>query len=161
VCVPSLAQVVELLGNFPKATAFVELKRASLQKFGKEEVLRAVSVLLKPVAAQVVLISFDLPAVNYAKQQLGMTIGWVLSEYNSLSMLKAEATLPHYLFCDQLKLPADASRLWRGPWQWAIYEITTRVQASQQQARGAQLIETMQVRHMLRELRALRTQPRT
>lgn len=161
VCIPSLAQVVELLGNFPKATAFVEVKRASLQKFGMEQVLRSICTVLKPVAAQVVLISFDLPAVNYAKQQIGLNIGWVLPEYNSLSMLKAEATLPNYLFCDQLKLPADAARLWRGPWQWAIYEITTRAQAGQLQARGAQLIETMQVRHMLRELRALRAQPRT
>ncbi len=158
VCIPSLAQTVELLGNFPKATAFVELKRASLQRSGMERMVRAVCAILKPVAAQVVLISFDLPAIHHIRQNSGLQVGWVLPEYNSLSMLKAEATLPHYLFCDHLKLPADASRLWRGPWQWAIYEVTTRVQALQLQARGAQLIETMQVRHMLRELRTLRAQ---
>ena len=62
VCIPSLAQVVELLGNFPRATAFVELKRASLQKFGMEQMVRSVCALLKPVATQVVLISFDLHA---------------------------------------------------------------------------------------------------
>lgn len=156
VCIPSLAQVVELLGNFPKATAFVELKRASLQKFGMEHMVRSVCALLKPIAAQVVLISFDLPAIHHAKQYTGLNVGWVLPEYNSLSLLKAEATRPDYLFCDQLKLPADTSRLSRGPWQWAIYEVTTRAQASQLQARGVQLLETMQVRRMLRELRTLR-----
>lgn len=157
VCIPSLTQVVELLGNFPQATAFVELKRASLHKFGMEHVVQTVCDVLQPVATQAVLISFDLPAINYAKQHT-LPVGWVLPEYTNLSALKAEATLPHYLFCDHLKLPADDSRLWRGPWQWAIYEVTSRSLASQLSARGAQLIETMQVRHMLRELRSLRTQ---
>lgn len=158
VCIPSLAQVVELLGNFPQATAFVELKRASLHKFGLQQVIQCVGEILKPVARQVVLISFDLPAVNYAKQHTRMPVGWVLSEYSTLSAIKAEATLPHYLFCDHLKLPAEGARLWRGPWQWAIYEVTTRMLASELAARGAQLVETMQVRHMLRELRSLRPQ---
>jgi glycerophosphoryl diester phosphodiesterase len=154
--IPSLAQVVELLGNFPQATAFVELKRASLQKFGMEQMVRIVCEMLKPVATRVVLISFDLPAINFAKQYTRLAVGWVVPEYNTLSAIKAEATLPHYLFCDQLKLPADTSRLWRGPWQWAIYEVTSRQQVLQLAARGVQFIETMQPRHMLREFRALR-----
>ena len=157
VCIPSLAQVVELLSNFPQATAFVELKRASLRKFGLEQMVQCVCEAVKPVANQVVLISFDLPAISFAKQHTRLPVGWVVPEYTTLSAIKAEATLPHYLFCDQLKLPPDNSRLWRGPWQWAIYEVTTRQQALQLTARGAQLIETMQGRHMLREFRALRT----
>ncbi|MGE0114612.1 MAG: glycerophosphodiester phosphodiesterase family protein [Steroidobacteraceae bacterium] len=152
VCMPSLAQMVELLGNFPQATAFVELKRASLRKFGPEQVVQCVCEILKPVARQVVLISFDLPAINYAKHHTRLPVGWVLPEYNTLSAIKAEATLPDYLFCDRLKLPTDGSRLWRGPWQWAIYEVTSRDQAIQLTARGAQLLESMQVRHMLRAL---------
>ncbi len=157
VCIPSLAQVVELLGNFPQATAFVELKRASLRKFGAETVVQLVCAQLKPVATQVVLISFDLPAINFAKHHTRLPVGWVLPEYNTLSAIKAEATLPNYLFCDHLKLPNDQSRLWRGPWQWAIYEVTDRALANTLTARGAQLIETMQVRHMLREFRAGRS----
>jgi glycerophosphoryl diester phosphodiesterase len=158
VCIPSLAQVVELLGNFPQATAFVELKRASLQKFGMQQMVQHVCETLKPVASQVVLISFDLPAINFAKQNTRLSVGWVVPEYTTLSAIKAEATLPHYLFCDHLKLPNDNSRLWRGPWQWAIYEVTSRTQALQLAARGVQLVETMQPRHMLREFRALRQQ---
>jgi len=154
VCIPSLVQVVELLGNFPQACAFVELKRASLQKFGMQQMVQIVCDALKPIATRVVLISFDLPAINFAKQHTRLAVGWVLPEYNTLSAIKAEATLPHYLFCDEAKLPSDASRLWRGPWQWAIYEVTSRLQALQLAARGAQLVETMQPRHLLRALRA-------
>jgi glycerophosphoryl diester phosphodiesterase len=155
ICIPSLAQVVELLGNFPKATAFVELKRASLRKYATEQMVQRVCEVLKPVAGQVVLISFDLPAISFAKQSTRLPVGWVLPEYNLTSAIKAEATLPNYLFCDQLKLPADGSRLWRGPWQWAIYEVTERASALQLKTRGAQLIETMQVRQMLRALRSV------
>ncbi len=156
VCIPSLAQVVELLTNFPKATVFVELKRASLRKFGTEVMVHQVSEVLRPIASQVVLISFDLPVINYTKQNTRLAVGWVLSEYSILSAIKAEATLPNYLFCDEAKLPTDDSRLWRGPWQWAIYEVTDRARAAQLVTRGAHLIETMQVRRMLRELRSLR-----
>lgn len=158
VCIPSLAQVVELLGAFPQTTAFVELKRASLRKFGAEHVVQRVCEVLKPVAKQVVLISFDLPVINYAKQHTRLPVGWVLSDYTTLSAIKAEATLPNFLFCDQLKLPPDGARLWRGPWQWAIYEVTDRMQAAVLASRGAQFVETMQVRHLLRELRTLHQQ---
>lgn len=156
VCIPSLAQVVELLSAFPNATAFVELKRSSLRKFGHEFMVQRVSELLRPIAAQIVLISFDLPTVNYVQQVSRFPVGWVLAEYSSLSELKAGATVPNYLFCDYLKLPKDQSRLWRGPWHWAIYEVTTRAVAQELMVRGAQLLETMEVRSMLRELRALR-----
>ncbi|MGC3981373.1 MAG: glycerophosphodiester phosphodiesterase family protein [Steroidobacteraceae bacterium] len=159
--IPSLAQVVELLGLFPQAMAFVELKRASLRRFGPEQMVQTVCAALQPIAAQVVLISFDLPALTYARQYARLPtrlpIGWVLTEYNAASAIKAEATAPEYLFCDYLQLPADNSPLWRGPWQWAIYEITTRQQAGNVAKRGAQLIESMQVRHMLSELHALQT----
>lgn len=153
VCIPSLAQIVELLSSFPQATAFVELKRASLLKFGHELMVQRVSEVLKPVAAQVVLISFDLPAIHHAQKTTHYSVGWVLSEYSSLTELKAQATVPNYLFCDRLKLPNDDSRLWRGPWRWAIYEVTTRAVAQQLVSRGAHLIETMEIRRMLRELR--------
>ena len=155
VCIPSLSQVVELLGNFPNAIAFVELKRASLRKFGSEQMVHRVCEILKPVAAQTVLISFDLPVINLIKQHTRLPIGWVLAEYNTLSAIKAEATLPDYLFCDHTKFPPDGARLWRGPWRWVSYEVTSRAETAQLAARGVQLMETMQVRRMLRELRNL------
>ena len=153
ICIPSLTQVVELLAGFPDATAFVELKRASLHKYGNELFITRVCETLKPVAAQTVIISFDLPAIHYVQRSSNYRVGWVLPEYNSLTALKAEATVPQYLFCDHLKLPADGARLWRGPWQWAIYEVTTAELAMKLFDRGAQLIETMEIRSMLRQMR--------
>lgn len=150
---PTLIQVLQLLIRHPQAQAFVELKRASLRKFGHDVVVHRVCELLKPFASQVVIISFDLPALNYVRRQNGYRIGWVLSEYTNVAALKAEAIVPEYLFCDHQLLPAGRARLWRGPWQWAVYEVTELALARELAARDVKLIETMQVRPMLEALR--------
>lgn len=154
--IPTLAQAASLLATYPHATAFVEIKRASLRTFGQEIVVRKICDTLKPIARQCVIISFDLAAVHHVRQVSSFRIGWVLSEYSNLSALKCEALAPDYVFCDHELLTDNSAKLWRGPWRWAIYEVTTRKLAMELAARGAKLIETMAVRDMLRELRALR-----
>jgi glycerophosphoryl diester phosphodiesterase len=154
--IPTLAQAVSLLATYPAATAFIELKRASLRHFGHELVARKVCETLKPIARQSVIISFDLAAVHHVRQVSRYRIGWVLSEYTNLAALKCEALAPDYVFCDHQLLTANASKLWRGPWRWAIYEVTTRKLALELAARGARLIETMAIRDMLREFRGLK-----
>lgn len=148
ITLPSLADVVSLLQSFPNARAFVELKRASLQHFGMEVMVDVVARTLTPIRNQVIIISFDLPAVCRARQVMRVPVGWVLPAYSTPNAIKAEATLPDYLFCDLDKLPGDIRHLWRGPWQWAFYEITQRQQAERLQSLGVTLLETMQVQHM-------------
>jgi glycerophosphoryl diester phosphodiesterase len=155
--IPTLSQAVSLLATYPHATAFVELKRASLRTFGQEIFVRKVCETLKPIARQCVIISFDLAAIHHVRQVSSYRVGWVLSEYSNLSALKCEALAPDYVFCDHQLLSESASKLWRGPWRWAIYEVTSRKLAFDLAARGAKLIETMAVRDMLREFRSLRS----
>lgn len=152
--IPALSELVVLLGQFPQATAFVEIKRASLRRFGTQLVVKQVCAQLQPVASQVVVISFDLEAVLQVRGNYALRIGWVLTDYSSDAKRLAETYSPEFLFCNQDKLPADESPLWRGPWQWALYEISSCEQASQLISRGAQLLETMQVRKLLHELRS-------
>lgn len=154
--IPTLAQAASLLATYPHATAFVELKRASLRTFGHEIVVRKVCETLKPIARQCVIISFDLAAVHHVRQVSSYRIGWVLLDYSNLSALKCEALAPDYVFCDYQLLSEGTSKLWLGPWRWAIYEVTNRKLAMDLAARGAKLIETMAVRAMLREFRSLR-----
>lgn len=155
--IPTLAQAVSVLESHSNATAFVELKRASLRAFGAEAFVHKIIDVLKPVARQCVIISFDLATVHYVRQTTSFRIGWVLPEYTNLAALKCEALAPDYVFCDHQLLTDTGSRLWRGPWRWAIYEVTTPKLAVDLAARGARLIETMAVRSMLRELRSLRS----
>jgi glycerophosphoryl diester phosphodiesterase len=153
--IPRLEQVVELLAAFPTATAFVELKRSSLRQFGHEHVVSRVAEILKPVAAQCVLISFDLAAVHLARSQANLPIGWVLPEVSTLTSIKCEAVAPEYLFCDHELLRASTGRLWRGPWQWVVYEVTSARLALELAARGVEMVETMAVRALQRELSEL------
>jgi glycerophosphoryl diester phosphodiesterase len=151
--IPSLEQVTGLLRSFPEATAFVELKRTSLQAFGHETVVSQVCAALGPVASQCVVISFDLKAVELARKLAQLPIGWVLSEVSALTALQCESARPDYLFCNHERLPQDGTRLWRGLWSWVIYEVTSGSQALELSARGADFVETMQVRSLLHELK--------
>jgi glycerophosphoryl diester phosphodiesterase len=80
-------------------------------------------------------------------------IGWRLSEYANTSALKCEALAPDYLFCDRQLLTEGVSKLWRGPWRWAIYDVRTAKLAAELAARGARYAETSTLRDLLRESR--------
>ncbi|MEZ5498183.1 MAG: glycerophosphodiester phosphodiesterase family protein [Steroidobacteraceae bacterium] len=151
--VPLLSEMIKVLGNYPQAVLFIEIKRASLARFGHDQVVGNILDVIRPYRSQCVLISFDLPAVFRARQQSGVRIGWVLSEYDSHTQLKCEALRPEFLFCDHHKLPGDAAALWRGTWKWVIYEIAELSLAVELARRGADYIETMRVRAMSREIR--------
>ena len=153
--IPTLAQAVTLIASHPTATAFVELKRPSLRAFTSEVVVRKVCEVLKPIARQCVIVSSDLAAIHHVRQVSQYRIGWILPDYSTLSALKCEALAPDYVFCDQDLLTENSSKLWRGPWRWAIYDVTSRKQAVNLAARGAKLIETPEVRKMLREFRGI------
>jgi len=151
--VPTLAQAVSLIATHPTVTAFVEIKRASLRVLGADVVVRKICEVLKPIVRQCVLVSRDLTAVHYARQISSYRIGWLLSEYSSLSALKSEALVPDYLLCDQELLTDSTAQLWRGPWRWVILNVSSREAAVQLARRGARLVATTSYRKMLREFK--------
>jgi glycerophosphoryl diester phosphodiesterase len=154
--IPSLAQAVSLIEAHPAATAFVELKRASLRTFGTELMARKVCEALKPIARQCVIVSFDLAAVHHVRQTSSYRVGWMLTEYSNLSALKCEALAPDYIFCDHQLLTQASAQLWRGPWRWAVYDVVSPRLAMELAARGVRLIQSTAVRTMLREFRGIR-----
>jgi glycerophosphoryl diester phosphodiesterase len=151
--IPLLADVLALLDGRPDVQLFVELKRATLARFGHEQVISRLLPLLREAQSQCVVISFDLAAVLRARQMGGVAIGWVLDRYDAHSRLKFEASQPEYLFCDLEKLPTEGG-LWHGPWQWAIYEVESIAVALALAGRGARYIETMAAHAMSTALRA-------
>lgn len=152
-CIPTLADAARLLDERPEVTLFVEVKRASLAHFGHDQVVPQILEAVRPWRSQVVIISFDLPAVFRARQIGGFRIGWVLPQYDSHTRLKCEALQPEFLFCDEEKIGA-VEPLWRGTWRWVIYEVTTIEQALSLAARGADFVETMAVRELGVAMRA-------
>jgi glycerophosphoryl diester phosphodiesterase len=148
-CPPSLTQVADALAGWEDVTAFVEIKRSSIRRFGREAMLRRVADVLRPVMNRCVLISFDLVSVKILRMMTGARIGWVLTDYDEPSRAEATALAPEFLFANLERLPVNDEPLWPGPWAWAIYEVRDLKTARACQQRGAKYVETMAVRGLL------------
>jgi glycerophosphoryl diester phosphodiesterase len=146
---PSLAQTVDAIAGWQDVTAFVEIKRASMRKVGREMVLRRVAEIVRPILDRCVFISFDLPSVKILRMMTGARIGWVLQDYTEATRQEAEALAPEFLICNLERIPETSERLWPGPWQWAIYEVRDIKTAQRCQALGAAFVETMTVKGLL------------
>ncbi len=142
-CAPRLADVVADLLEWPGVTAFVELKRHSINRFGAAGVLDAVLPVLASVIDRCVIISFEESAIRLARELTGCKIGWALRAWDDEHRAKAHALDPEYLFCNLTRLPPAGQSWWKGRWTWVIYEIVDPDLARNLVARGAGIIETM------------------
>ena len=124
---PRLADIVALLGDWPEARVFVEIKRESAEAHGVDDTVGLVLDVLDPVRAQCVVISFVERAVMSARRLGAPATAWVLNYYDD----------------DSRKLPAGPTPLWDGPWRWGSYEITDVDHALALAARGVRVIESM------------------
>jgi glycerophosphoryl diester phosphodiesterase len=140
---PSLADIVVLLQDWPKAKAFVEIKRESAEAHGVDAAVALVLDVLAPVRERCIVISFVERAVMTARRLGASATGWILNHYDDDSRSLAEAMAPDYLICDYRKLPAAPATLWSGPWRWGSYEIVEVEHALGLVERGVQIIESM------------------
>jgi glycerophosphoryl diester phosphodiesterase len=140
---PSLADIVVLLQDWPKTKAFVEIKRESAEAHGVDATVALVLDVLAPVRERCIVISFVERAVMTARLLGASATGWILNHYDDDSRSLAEAMAPDYLICDYRKLPAAPATLWSGPWHWGSYEIVEVEHALGLVERGVQIIESM------------------
>ncbi|MFO7603174.1 MAG: glycerophosphodiester phosphodiesterase family protein, partial [Gammaproteobacteria bacterium] len=140
----TLQQFCAWLSQRPQVTAFVELKRISLQQFGAERVLHAVVPLLTPLQAQVVLISYDLEVLAEVRRGGQFPIGAVFDDWGQQPQAVLAELKPEFLFCDWQTLPRRGRV--RNPWgQLAVYECTDPAVAQRLSAQGVDLIETFAI----------------
>ena len=137
-----LDELVALLKQWPQVKAFVEIKHASIVAHGQARVIDSVMNVISTVAKQCMLISFDYDALVYTRNHYRIPVGWVLPEWSATSQDRAIELGPEYLFCNHKRLPPEPGRLWRGPWQWAVYTIDNAGEAKAYLDRGIDLIET-------------------
>ena len=147
--VPALAQFADWLARHRDVTAFVEVKRASLRRFGRQAVLERIAAELQRVQHQCVYISFDLPSVRLLRAMTGVRVGWVVEAYDADTERLARETVPDFLFGNVERIPGTVATLWEGPWQWALYEVRDLDTARACARLGADFVETMTVRDML------------
>jgi glycerophosphoryl diester phosphodiesterase len=148
VFLPSLADAVAVVARWPETGVFVEIKRHSLEHFGHDAVVDAVTSVLAPIGDRAVPISFDPICLDRIRTRRGGRIGWVLRQWDENSRALAESLAPQFLFCNQERIP-PAAELWPGPWDWAIYEIADGAQLRHWRGRGCRLFETMRVADLI------------
>lgn len=149
----SLADLAAAIARWGSVTVFVEIKRASLRRFGHDLVVRRVAEVLQPVLARCVWISFDRECVERLRRDTGARIGWVLERYDQAAHAAAQSLAPDFLFGDVEEWPAGRP-LWPGRWDWAIYEVRDVATARRCGELGAAYVETMAVRAMIEAYRS-------
>jgi glycerophosphoryl diester phosphodiesterase len=143
--IPSLTTALRLLEGRPEITVFVVLGRASVARFGHDQVISQVVRALRPFRSRCVLVAKDLATIHTARTRAEYPVGWVIPAYDSHTQLKNEAFKPEYVFCDRELLPARTP-LWRGPWRWAISHVSDLNTALELANRGADFVVTRNVR---------------
>lgn len=147
---PTLAEMLALLEGWPHATAYVELKRASMRRFGREAVVGPVLELLNAHRGDAVALSFDAEMAAQARRRGARRIGLVIKPWDETNREAVHKLAPEFVFVDAGIVPAGERPFWRGSWQWVVYDVNDPALALDLRARGADLIETdrfLQFRH--------------
>ncbi len=151
--VPLLTQVVDLLKKHPKATAFIEIKNASLDHWGLDFVMDTLAQTLKPCASQCIITAFSYEALQKIKRDGLYRTGWVLAHFNERNHQLAKQLKPDYIICNYKKIPDKylvSSTIWQDCGTWMLYDITDPELALKWAERGIDLIETRDVGSMLK-----------
>ncbi len=150
--------IVELLRKHARVSAFVEIKRASLEVFGIDAVLEIVNRTIEPIRAQCTLISFSLPALVHARRTYALPLGAVFDRWDERHAPEMAEIAPEFLFCDLDGLPATGS-LRESSRRTVIYEVADPKIALALAERGVDMVETFDILGMLAAFRRLEANP--
>lgn len=149
------------LKQHPDVNAFVEIKAESLERFGTplflDEVYRR--IVEEGVDQQCIIISFVVDVIEYTRKVSSMRIGWVLPAWTDENQHAAEILKPDFLFCDKAILPVRDEAVWKGDWQWAIYNLDDVSSAIAMANRGFGFLETNQIGTLLQSAELANRQP--
>jgi len=147
-----LSDLVALLRKRPKVTAFIELKRNSMEKFGHGIVLDRVMKELKDIRSQCVLISFSLEAMLTARRRHWPRVGVVFDKWKERKQPLVSEIKPDFIFCDVDGLPFWG-RISAGVTHIAVYEVDSIRKVKQLARRGVDFVETFSIGELLPELK--------
>lgn len=144
-----LEEVAKTLAKYA-SFVFVEIKKESFEAFSREQILNAVMTAVEPIKSHCAIISFDFEIVQMAQQQHEI-VGWVLSNMQQSTLLKAQMLKPNILAYDVKKLSSGGG-LWPGPWDWFLWDIVDPAQALVWASNGVSYIETWDAAKLMSSL---------
>jgi len=146
---PSLDQLLALMKCWPRRQVFVEIKRASIRKFGEDTVVDAVVNAIGQASDQCIAISFDFNIIQRISSQTSLRTGWVYEEWTDKNLALAKQLAPDYVFVDYECIPENIAALPKAQWRWVLYEIDDAESAMTWVKKGADYIETNDVGGLL------------
>jgi glycerophosphoryl diester phosphodiesterase len=145
-----LQDIVELLKTHPQINAFIEIKAESLRHFGNDNVVNAIINVLRPVASRCLLMSFDLEALRYARNEGWQRFAAVFDFWPDWQQGMLADIDPELVYSDRNCIPVDAN-LRALPWPLVIYEVSSHSEAVDWFERGAAAVETFFIGELLKE----------
>ncbi len=148
---PTLAALVEVIGQHPSVIFFIEIKRIALSRFGVAKTAARILHELKPVRRQCVPISYSLTALRAVIAQGWPIVGAVIDRWRDRQRPGLRELSPRYLFCDADGLPRFGKLRYEGA-QLAVFEVQSATVARRLATRGVELIETFHIGELKHEL---------
>lgn len=148
VTIPTLQDLVDLLRQWPQAHVFVELKRASISRFGPELVINSVLPVLKPIQGRYTLISYNYPILLDLKINYAQPVGWVSDVVDETVLQHASQLAPECLITDADTLKPTFVQA-EQPWDWMIFEVNQPPLAEQWLQTGVRYIETNRIQNFI------------
>lgn len=147
---PDLDAFIALLAEHPQVTAFVEIKRGTLEHHGLAKVLDTVLPKLQPLASQIVLISFSVECLEAAKKRGWQRLGGILLTWEQHTDSRLGALELEFLFCNINKMPSPQPPTLSNPnTRFAVYDITDYQRACALAENGIHYVETFTICEML------------
>ncbi|HEB59113.1 MAG TPA: glycerophosphodiester phosphodiesterase [Gammaproteobacteria bacterium] len=147
----TLADFVTFLAQHPHVTAFVEMKRVMVERFGADVAAAKVLATIAPVAGQCVIISYDLDILLAVRERGWERIGAVVDHWRERRNARLRTLRPQYLFCDEASLPRRG-RLHFDDAQLAVFQTSDPARARTLFRRGIALVETDDIGGMIAAL---------
>lgn len=131
----SLWELIDNLTPYPNCHCYIEIKHDSIDYWGIESVLSSIKPLLK-TSIKYTLLARSQEFLNQARQHGHQSIGANVRHYNEHEKQQLLKLTPDFLVINHERIPASET-LWKGNWQWMIYEVADNTQAQQLLLQGA------------------------
>ncbi len=152
--IASLQSFISVLQKKQNVTAFVELKRISLEHFGTGFVLDHIFPHLKGLENRIILISFDCSSLIKVREAGWQQVGAVIDHWEDRTKSDIQQLKPQYVFCDVKGLPSQGNIHFPGA-KTAVFEVADIILALELANRGIDMIETFAIGEMIKGLQTV------
>lgn len=124
--IPSLAQVVSLIKEYPNVTLYVEIKNINFIDNSYKNVFNIVNKCIAPIKKQAIIIGFSYRFLRVVRNNSTLPIAYVLPVWKNYSAKMLSKLTPEFIFADIDIIPSEEDFHSKKE-TWIVYE-TSRIE---------------------------------